>query len=130
MITPAIMQVESKSDSSFLGAICITGLAESGASVSLLFSSCCGNSICHSRVGGNPAFSPWTPAFAGVTSSIFAFCNRYYLSVLSIHAFSEFASSPSQICRCSISAWRRSGTLSLASIICQPPQPIFTSRSI
>ncbi len=34
----------------------------------LLFSyisSCYGNSICHSRGSGNPAFSLWIPAFAG-----------------------------------------------------------------
>ncbi len=33
-----------------------------------LNSYCCGNSICHSRGSGNPAFKLWTPAFAGVTS--------------------------------------------------------------
>ena len=43
----------------------------------LLNSSCCGKSICHSRGSGNLAFSPWSPAFAGVTSSIFVFRNRY-----------------------------------------------------
>jgi len=42
-----------------------------------LISSCCGYSICHSRESGNPAFSLWTPAFAGVTSSVSAFRNRY-----------------------------------------------------
>jgi len=42
-----------------------------------LTSSCCGKRICHSRESGNPAFSLWTPAFAGVTSSIFTFHNRY-----------------------------------------------------
>ncbi len=53
-----------------------------------LFSICCGNSICHSRPAskcginssGNPAFSFWAPAFAGVTSSVFVFCNRNYLT--------------------------------------------------
>ncbi len=62
----------------------------------VLFSSCCGNSICHSRESGNPAFSPWTPAprfrgdkftpaeaGAGATSSIFVFRHRYYLETLS-----------------------------------------------
>ena len=44
-----------------------------------LFSYCCGNSICHSRRSGNPAFSLWTPASAGVTSLVFAFRNRNYL---------------------------------------------------
>jgi len=39
--------------------------------------SCSGKSICHSRESGNPAFSLWTPAFAGVTSSVFVFRNRY-----------------------------------------------------
>ena len=34
---------------------------------------CCGSSICHSRGSGNPAFSLWTPAFAGVTSSVLYF---------------------------------------------------------
>ena len=53
--------------------------AESSAlrKVRPLDSSCCGNSICHSRGSGNPAFSLWTPAFAGVTSSVFVFRNRY-----------------------------------------------------
>ena len=45
----------------------------------LLFSFCCGNSICHSRESGNPAFSFWTPAYAGVISSVFVFRERYYL---------------------------------------------------
>ncbi len=42
-----------------------------------LISSCCGNSICHSCESRNPGFSIWTPAFAGVTSSVLAFRNRY-----------------------------------------------------
>ena len=44
--------------------------------IGLLNSSCCPNSICHSRGSGNPAFSLWNPAFAGVTSSVFVFRNR------------------------------------------------------
>ena len=42
-----------------------------------LNSFCCGNSTCHSRGGGNPSFSLWTPAFAGVTLLVFVFHNRY-----------------------------------------------------
>ncbi|MFB0553969.1 MAG: CxxxxCH/CxxCH domain-containing protein [Phycisphaerae bacterium] len=42
-----------------------------------MISSCCASIICHSRGSRNPAFSLWTPAFAGLTFSIFVFRNRY-----------------------------------------------------
>ncbi len=54
-----------------------------------LYSYCCRNSpgapgfppriVCGINSSGNPAFSLWTPAFAGVTSSVFVFRNRYYI---------------------------------------------------
>jgi len=39
----------------------------------------CENGVCHSFEGGNPFFSAWTPAFAGVTLAIWLFRNRDYL---------------------------------------------------
>jgi hypothetical protein len=45
----------------------------------VIISTCCGNNICHSRAGGNPVFSSWIPAFAGMTLPVFAFRNRYYI---------------------------------------------------
>jgi hypothetical protein len=41
-----------------------------------LNSSCCGNTICHSREGGNSLVTPRTPVSAGVTREFSAHRNR------------------------------------------------------